>query len=569
MSVLVFAARVVRPHLVGAVAVGVGVVATRLVQAFALAVLITAPLTGRSWDATLWGLWLAVGMVLLRAALLWVGESVAESAGHRVTAGVRRLVLEHLLSLGPAYVATRPSGTVAATLTGGASGLEVAVARGMPSRLLSWLGPALAALAIAVVDPWSGVLVAAALVVTHAARPLWNQIGRKGHDQVFVDLAAMDAGFIEAVQGMPTAKAFGATDRVRDRLAAQAERVRVASMRVLTALFTQMLATRWALTGACAGVVVRAGLLAADGRISAVAALTVVLLTVVAFTPVDEAGKHLHASLTAPLTAAKLDAFLAERPPVPARQGGDVPPPKRITLNEVFFRYPGRDGDALCGVSLDLRPGRVVALVGPSGSGKTTLVSLLLRLIDPTTGHVTVDGRDLRDLPQEQWWRQIAVVSQDTHLFPGTLRDNIALSRPVATLAQVEAVATAAGLTEDLAAMPDGLDTPVTERGASLSGGQRQRVAIARALLADPAILILDEATSALDARTERVVHDTIAAFARDRAVLIVAHRVATVRNASEIVVLDHGTVVERGTHDTLVNSGGVYHRLVHSGATP
>jgi ABC-type multidrug transport system fused ATPase/permease subunit len=567
-GVLELATRAVRPRLVAATAVGVGVVLTRLVQAFALAVLVAAPLTGRAWDVALWGLWLAAGMVLVRAVLLWAGESIAESIGHRVTAAVRRRVLDHLLALGPSYVATRSSGTLSAPLVEDVSALETAVARGGPSRLLSWLGPMLAALAIGIVDPFSGILVAVAVVVAHTAGPLWNRIGRKGHDKVFVDLAAMDGTFVEAVQGMPTAKAFGATGRVRDRLAAQAERVRVASMRVLAALFTQMLATRWAIAAASAVAVVRAGILAADGDVSTVAALTVVLVALVAFLPVDEAGKYRHASMSAPMAAARLDAFLAERPPAPQPRT-HLPVPRTITLECVSFRYPGRDEDAVTDVSLDLRAGRTVGLVGPSGSGKSTLVSLVLRLVDPTTGRITVDGRDLGDLPRDQWWRHVAVVSQDIHLFPGTLRENIALASPDATLADVEAAATAAGLAADIAAMPDGLDTPVAERGATLSGGQRQRVAIARALLADPAVLILDEATSALDPRTEQVVHDTVTRLARDRAVLVVAHRIATVRDADEIVVLDRGAVVERGDHESLLTHGGTYHRLVNSGATP
>lgn len=566
-GMLGFATRAVRPALVAATVVGVGVVLTRLVQAFALAVLVAAPLTGRAWDTALWGLWLAAGMMLGRSVLLWTAESVAESIGHRVTAVVRRRVLEHLLSLGPSFVATRSSGQLAATLVEDTAALETAVARGGPSRLLSWFGPMLAALAIGVVDPLGGILVATAVVVTRTAGPLWNRIGCKGHDQVFVDLAAMDGTFVEAVQGMPTAKAFGATARVRDRLASQAERVRVAGIRVLTALFTQMLAIRWAVAGASAVAVVRAGVLAADGRVSVAAGVTVVLVALVAFLPIDEADKYLHASMSAPMAAARLDAFLAEAPPAPQPRT-DLPAPRRIVLEEVSFRYPGRDGDAVTNVTLELRAGRMVGLVGPSGSGKSTLVSLVLRLLDPTAGRVTVDGRDLRELPRDQWWRHVAVVSQDIHLFPGTLRENIALARPDAPLADVEAAASAAGLAADIAALPDGLDTPVAERGTTLSGGQRQRVAIARALLADPAVLILDEATSALDPRTEQLVHDTVTRLARDRAVLVVAHRIATVRDADEIVVLERGAVAERGTHASLLADGGTYHRLAHSGAT-
>ncbi|MEV5898149.1 ABC transporter ATP-binding protein [Nonomuraea fuscirosea] len=546
---------------------GIGVVLTRLVQAWGLAVMAAPLFIGQPWATGMWGLWIAAGMVVLRSLLLWAGEAAAAAAGLRVTVAVRRRVLEHFLVLGPAYTALRRTGDVAATLVESAAAIEIAVARGRPAQLLSWAGPLLAAVVIGVVDPVSGVLIAAALVVAKVARPLWNAIGRKGHARVFADLGAMDAGFVEAVQGMSTAKAFGATSRLRDRLAAQAETVRVAGMRTLGALFTQIPATRWAIAGASAVAVVRAGLLAADGRISALAALTVLMVVLVAFAPVDEAAKYLHATLTAPAALAKLDAFLAEKPPIPATTARDVAHPEVVALEGVSFGYPGRDGDAVTGVNLTLRPGRTVALVGPSGSGKSTIVSLLARLADPTAGRVTVDGHDLRELALDQWWGAIAVVSQDTHLFPGTIGENIALARPSATAEEIESAATAAGLALDIAAMPEGYDTQVSERGARLSGGQRQRVAIARALLQDAPILILDEATAALDGRTEQAVHSALSQLRRDRAVLLVAHRLSTVRDADEIVVLDRGRVVERGSHEHLLGRAGTYHRLVQAGA--
>ncbi|MFG6195495.1 ABC transporter ATP-binding protein [Nonomuraea sp. JJY05] len=569
MNVLNEVISTVRVPLAGSVALGSGVVITRLIQAYGVAVLVAAPLADRPWEAGLWGLGVAAGMAVLRSLLLWASESNAESIGHRVTMTVRRRLLDHVLTLGPAYTATRRTGDVAATLVESTAAIETLVARARPVRLLAWIGPLMAAAVVGVIDPLGGFMIAAALVVMQVTGPIWNAIGRKGHDRVFTDLYAMDAGFVEAVQGMATAKSFDAAPRLRQGLAVQAETVRVASMRILGVLFTQILASRWASLGAGAAVVVRTGYLAADGRVSAQAALTVLLVVLVAFVPVEEAGKYLHATFSAQAAVAKLDAFLAEEPTVrdDNRRPVSLGAAPVVVLEEVSFRYPGRDEDAVSGVGLTLEPGRTVALVGPSGSGKSTVVSLLARLVDPAAGRVTVDGRDLRELPLEQWWRTIAVVSQDTHLFPGTIGENIALARPDAPREQIEAAAEAAGLAADIAAMPDGYDTQVSERGGRLSGGQRQRVAIARALLQDAPVLILDEATAALDGQTERAVHAAVERLRRTRAVLIVAHRLATVRDADEIVVLEGGRVVERGSHEQLLGRTGTYHRLVQAGA--
>ncbi|HEX6614967.1 MAG TPA: ABC transporter ATP-binding protein [Gemmatimonadales bacterium] len=234
---------------------------------------------------------------------------------------------------------------------------------------------------------------------------------------------------------------------------------------------------------------------------------------------------------------------------------------REIVFDHVSFRY-GDDDLVLDDVSFALPRGRVVALVGPSGAGKTTLADLLPRFYDPTSGRITMDGVPLTRLTRRSVRALMGVVSQDTVLLNDTVFANIAFGSPGATRTQVEAAAKAANADQFLAQLPDGYDTLLGERGTRLSGGQRQRIAIARALLRDPPILILDEATSALDTESERLVQQAIDRLMADRTVLVIAHRLATVRDADEIIVLDAGRVVQRGTHEQLFRSGGLYRRL-------
>jgi ATP-binding cassette subfamily B protein len=263
--------------------------------------------------------------------------------------------------------------------------------------------------------------------------------------------------------------------------------------------------------------------------------------------------------------ADRLSELLDERPsitapahpaPLPARVQG------RVSFEDVTFRYPARpDHAALMRFSLDVAPGETVALVGPSGAGKTTVLQLLLRFYDPEQGVVRLDGVDIAQAAPADLRSRIGLVPQDPVIFGTSAWENIRYGRPDAGEDEIRAAARAAHA-DFLEALPQGYDTFLGEKGVRLSGGQRQRIAIARAILRDPAVLLLDEATSALDAESEQAVQQALAVLSRDRTTIIVAHRLATVRKADRIVVVEAGRVVATGTHDALIQADGLYARL-------
>jgi ATP-binding cassette subfamily B protein len=263
----------------------------------------------------------------------------------------------------------------------------------------------------------------------------------------------------------------------------------------------------------------------------------------------------------------KIFELLDEQPELSDAPGANALPPIRgeLRFEDVSFRYGSEEDDgawALRDIDIVVPAGQTVALVGATGAGKSTLAKLVARFYDPTEGRVLVDGHDLRSVTAESLRSQMGIVPQEGFLFSGTVRENIAFGRPDAPQADIESAARAVGAERFIAGLEHGSDTEVGERGVQLSAGQRQLIAFARALVADPRILVLDEATSNVDVHTETTIEEGLRRLVAGRTAIVIAHRLSTIRHAGRIVVLEHGRVVEQGTHEDLLDAGGHYWRL-------
>lgn len=380
------------------------------------------------------------------------------------------------------------------------------------------------------------------------------------------------AGLLENnIAGMGVIQAYTAEDRLHAAVATRSAAYRDEAI-AAEAERARFIPAIYAVAGISFGAVFAGGgyLVAAGHGPTVGDYTTFVLFAARLVLPLFVFGMLINQIQRAEAAASRIADLFAVQPRVADRPEAVALPhrPGEIAFRDVRFAYPSR-GPVLHGITFSLRRGEVTGVVGPTGAGKSTLVKLLLRYYEPTGGAILVDGRPLAAYTLKSWRGQIGYVSQDAFLFHGTVAENILLGRPEADLAAVRRAAAVAGADDFIMKLPAGYDTLIGERGMKLSGGERQRVSLARAILRDPAVLILDEATSAVDTRTEAVIQQNLHTFREGRLTLAVAHRLSTVRQCAEILVVVEGCLVERGDHDALVAAGGVYAGMwaVQSGA--
>ena len=500
---------------------------------------------------------------------------LTEVVGNRVLEELRNRLFAHLERLSLAFYTATRSGEVQSRLANDVGGVQTTItstASSVVSNVVTLLSSVVAMLVL------SPLLTAISLAATPVFVLFSRRVGRArrvARRDAQASLAAMGSITQEtlSVSGILLAKVFGRQEHEVDRY--RAENATQANLQIRQAIVGRAF---FAVTQAFFGispalVYLVAGLQGPHGALSAGTLVAFTTLQTRLLIPINQL---LQVSVDVQSSLAlfgrifeliDLQPRITDRPDALSLKASEVQ--GDVALEHVSFRYGGgEDGgapaaaEALRDVSMVVLPGQLAALVGPSGAGKTTISYLIPRLYDVERGAVTIDGHDVRDLTAATIARAVGVVTQESYLFGGTVRENISYGRPTATDEEIVAAAKAAFIHERIMALEHGYDTVVGERGYRFSGGERQRLAIARVILEDPPILVLDEATSALDTESERVVQRALETLIQRRTTIAIAHRLSTIRNADVIFAIDNGTIVERGTHDELLAEGGLYARL-------
>jgi len=507
-----------------------------------------------------------LGVVVVMALATYARFYFVSWLGERVTADLRRAVFDHLMSLPPGYFEVMRTGEVISRLTNDTTMLETVIgsSASMAIRNVLLMCGGLVMLALTSAKLTLLVLVGVPLVlvpIIFFGRRV-RKLARASQDRVGDVGAYVD----EALHEIRTVQAYGHEDEDRRQFGARVEDAFGTALLRIRQRALLVAAVIVLVFGAVGVILWIGGHDVVAGRISAGQLSAFVFYAVIVASAAGTISETIGDLQRAAGATERLFELLAIEPAIraPAHPVA-LPSPARgtVALEGVTFHYPSRpDSAALDGFSLAVGAGEKVALVGPSGAGKTTVFQLLLRFYDPQQGRVAIDGVDLKDADPTEVRARLAVVPQEPVIFAASVLDNVRYGRPGATDADVRAACEAAYATEFIERLPEQFGSYLGERGVRLSGGQRQRLAIARAILADRPILLLDEATSALDAESERMVQMALERLMAGRTVVIIAHRLATVRHADRIAVMERGCIIATGTHDELTRSNPLYARL-------
>jgi ATP-binding cassette subfamily B protein len=505
-------------------------------------------------------------VIAVLAAATFARSYLVTWLGERVVADLRRAVYDHVLGLSPGFFEVTRTGEVLSRISADTAVIQAVIGSSLSQALRNVLLLAGGLLLLVLTNPKLTGLVVLAVPLVVVPIVVFGRRVRRLSRTTQDALGALGGQAEETLNAIRTVQAFTQEDRERARFGSLVQNAFGAAVRQAAARAGLGACVILIVFGAIVAVLWVGGLDVLAGRITAGQLAAFVFYAVVVASSTGALSEIMGDLQRAAGATERLFELLATEPAI-TRPTDPLPVPDRpagkLRLEHVRFAYPSRpDHDVLDGFDLEIRPGETVALVGPSGAGKSSVLQLLMRFYDPSGGTILFDGLPLERLDPPALRARLALVPQEPVIFSADAWQNIRYGRPEASDGEVRAAADAARASEFLDRLPQGFASFLGEKGVRLSGGQRQRIAIARAILRDPAVLLLDEATSALDAENERLVQEALDRVIAGRTCLVIAHRLATVRKASRIAVMDAGRIVAIGTHDDLVRQGGLYARL-------
>ncbi len=514
--------------------------------------------------------------VVLRAGVTGGMELSANSVALAVKSDLRSRLMKHLAALGPAFTSSERTGELSTTAIEGIEALDAYFSQYLPQVALAAFIPLSILLLVFPLD----LLTAIVFLLTAPLIPLFMYLIGKAAESLtqrqYQILSRLSAYLLDVLQGLTTLKMLGQGRKQARNIEQASDRFRDVTLGVLRVTFLSALALELLATLSTAIVAVEIGLRLLEGGMTFQTALFILVLAPDFYQPLRMLGLRFHAGMSGMTAARRIYEILDTPISTSSTQAirftsFRFTPSSNITFDHISFSYPSRDLPALDDISFEIPHGKTTALVGATGAGKSTIAALLLRFIEPSQGRILVNGAPLTEIHPDAWRAQLAWVPQQPHLFNDTLSANLRLAKPDASREEMLRAVELAGLDEFIQSLPEGgalslskgLETPIGEGGSRLSGGQAQRLAVARAFLRDAPFLILDEPTSSLDPALESQLHASIRRLMQGRTTLVIAHRLSTVYQANQILVLEKGHLAEAGTHAELLQTSGPYARLV------